>query len=138
MSATSGKIVLVCGGRHFEHRDAVYAMLDTLHDQEEIVRVIQGGATGADEFARDWADNMQIDCLTFEADWERYGAAAGPIRNAVMLKKGHPNLVLAFPGGPGTADMVRRAKAGGFPVVEVRMANSDPDVIDVINRGEIQ
>ena len=29
------------------------------------------------------------------------------------------DLVVAFPGGPGTADMVRRARAAGIKVLEV-------------------
>jgi UDP-N-acetylmuramoylalanine-D-glutamate ligase len=45
-----------------------------------------------------------------------HGNAAGPIR---MLKEGKPNYVVAFPGGPGTRDMVNKAKAAGVPVVEV-------------------
>lgn len=44
------------------------------------------------------------------------GKAAGPIRNQRMLDEGKPDLVVAFPGGRGTADMVRRAKAAGVPV----------------------
>jgi hypothetical protein len=35
-----------------------------------------------------------------------------------MLEYG-PDLVVAFPGGRGTADMVRRAKAAGCEVLEV-------------------
>lgn len=37
---------------------------------------------------------------------------AGPIRNSFMLALG-PDLVLAFPGGRGTADMVRQASEAG-------------------------
>jgi len=35
-----------------------------------------------------------------------------------MLKDGRPDIVLAFPGGTGTADMMRRARAAGVRVVE--------------------
>ena len=58
-----------------------------------------------------------IECLTFPADWKTYGRAAGPLRNARMIAEGKPDLVLAFPGGRGTADMTRKARAAG---VEVR------------------
>ena len=49
------------------------------------------------------------------ADWETHGRAAGPIRNEKMLTW-KPDLVVAFPGGVGTADLVRRAEAAGVPV----------------------
>ncbi len=81
--------------------------------------VIQGGCpTGADALARAWATDRNVECWTVDADWEKYGSAAGPIRNAQMLEETSPDLVLAFPGGRGTADMVKRAKAAGVQVVE--------------------
>lgn len=47
------------------------------------------------------------------------GKAAGPIRNQHMIDTAKPDLVVSFPGGAGTADMVRRAKAAGVRVIEV-------------------
>jgi hypothetical protein len=41
-----------------------------------------------------------------------FGRSGGPKRNQQMLEEGKPDLVLAFPGGRGTADMVRRAPSG--------------------------
>jgi hypothetical protein len=40
------------------------------------------------------------------AEWERLGRKAGPIRNQRMLEEGKPDLVVAFPGGTGTAGMM--------------------------------
>jgi hypothetical protein len=54
------------------------------------------------------------------AEWNRHGNKAGPIRNATMLAMKPPvKLVVAFPGGSGTADMVAKAKAAGLEVMEV-------------------
>lgn len=36
-----------------------------------------------------------------------------------MLEQGKADLLVAFRGGRGTADMVRKAKNAGLPVVEV-------------------
>lgn len=33
-----------------------------------------------------------------------------------MLEEGRPHGVIALPGGGGTADVVRRARAAGLPV----------------------
>ncbi len=55
----------------------------------------------------------------YEADWHEHGRAAGPIRNARMIAEGRPDLVIAFPGGRGTADMVSRARKAGIEVREV-------------------
>ena len=36
-----------------------------------------------------------------------------------MLDEGKPDLVVAFPGGKGTADMTRRAREAGIEAIEV-------------------
>lgn len=113
--------VLVCGGRDFADYDAVRAALDPLYLKTAVdcFAIIQGGATGADKLAREWCGNRYVRCYNFPADWKQYGRAAGPLRNAQMIAEGRPDLVLAFPGGRGTADMVAKAKAAGIPVQRV-------------------
>ena len=54
-----------------------------------------------------------------EADWAKHGRKAGPIRNQRMIDEGRPDLVVAFPGGTGTADMVERARVAGIRVIEI-------------------
>lgn len=112
--------VLVCGGRDYRDRFMVCVTLDNLVDERgEISAIIHGGATGADEWAHEWAVGSWCDVDVYPAEWQRHGKRAGPIRNARMLAEGKPDLVVAFPGGRGTADMVRRARAAGVEVVEV-------------------
>jgi hypothetical protein len=73
---------------------------------------------GADSLAAAWAMSRGIPTLAFPADWKKDGKAAGFIRNATMLRDGRPELVVAFPGGKGTAHMVNLARAAGVPVLE--------------------
>jgi hypothetical protein len=49
------------------------------------------------------------------ANGTQYDARAGIRRNAKMLDE-KPDLVIAFAGGKGTADLVRRAEAARIPV----------------------
>ena len=109
--------VLVCGGRDFNDLVMLFDALDALTPEPELI--IEGGASGADALARRYAEKRGVELQTFEADWKAYGKAAGPIRNRKMLNDGKPDLVLAFPGGKGTADMVRRARVAGVPVQHV-------------------
>ena len=106
--------LLVCGGRDYSGRDEIFAVLDGM----PVSVVISGLAPGADTLAIQWAHSRKISLLCFPANWKAHGKAAGPIRNQKMLDEGKPDLVLAFPGGRGTADMVRRAKQAGVTVVE--------------------
>lgn len=112
--------VLVCGGRNFCDLDGAHNRLDAMHYEKPISLIIEGGASGADRLGREWAGQNRVDSDTYFADWKTHGKAAGPIRNQRMIDEGKPDLVLAFPGGRGTADMVRRARTAGIEVVEVR------------------
>lgn len=109
--------VLVCGGRDFRQRDLLNATFRPLFPK--LSAIICGGAPGADTLAWDWAWENRVTCYRYMADWKTHGKAAGPIRNQQMIDEGKPDLVIAFPGGRGTADMVRRAKAAGVEVREI-------------------
>lgn len=136
--------VLVCGGRNFANRVVkgdeiakrehyfIFSALDKIaleHAKATGVNtednwlpywtVISGGAKGADNAGEDWAVINWTQLEIYPADWEKYGTAAGIIRNIQMLKEGKPDLVVAFPGGRGTAHMVKIAKEAGIPVREI-------------------
>lgn len=130
------KTVLVCGGRDWprtqEAHNFVMSALDRIFfsrgwytemDQYgnwlPTVKIIAGEAKGIDQEAIEYAIINWTDYQGFPADWKKYGRKAGPIRNQQMLDEGKPDLVIAFPGGKGTADMVRRAKKAGVEVIEI-------------------
>ena len=111
--------VLVCGGRDYSDVGRVGAVMMKLLREAGVDLVIEGGARGADRLARQWAQSLGIPFSTYEADWEAHGSLAGPMRNKAMLEEGKPDLVIAFPGGAGTRDMVRKARKAGVDVVEI-------------------
>src|SRR5262245_59385557 len=96
--------VLVTGGRSFSDQELLVAVLDRLDAARGFTVLIHGDASGADHLAGEWAKSRSIEVLARPADWKKYGRAAGPIRNSQMLDE-KPDLVVAFPGGKGTADM---------------------------------
>lgn len=106
--------VLVTGGRDNWDWDALFAILDTM----PITRIIVGDAKGIDSGAQMWAFCRGIPYEEYKAKWHKYDRAAGVKRNALMLTMGQPEVVVAFPGGPGTADMVQRARKAGVLTLE--------------------
>lgn len=98
--------VLVCGGRDYENSTAVYRALNTLPD---VTHVIHGGAYGADEAAGKWARDHGVQEVVCDANWDYWGKSAGFRRNKAMAALG-PDLVVAFPGGKGTASMIEIAE----------------------------
>lgn len=111
-------IVLVCGGRDYNDYTNVFRTLYRLHGDHEITLIVHGGAAGADALAEKFAKEREIPCLRVPAKWSKYSKGAGPRRNAQMLDfMGiHPDLVVAFPGGPGTANMVKLARNSGVGI----------------------
>ena len=109
--------ILVCGGRDFSNTSLMNLSLYKFAVPD--LTIIQGEALGADLMAKSWAKAFGHKVESYPADWKKYGKRAGYIRNVQMLNEGKPDLVVAFPGGKGTAMMVKLAEAAGVPVVKV-------------------
>ena len=105
--------LVVTGGRDFRDKEYVYECLDRIHRDRPITTLIQGGATGADSLAYQWAISKNILSISepiYYADSVRYGGRAGPRRNQRMLDLHYPDAIAIFPGGNGTRDMISRCK----------------------------
>lgn len=140
---------LVCGGRDFGdlsshvrngpewlRSEKEYwwgkGQLDRLAEQRSVffnpngnwmpfdIEIIHGGARGGDRIGDEWAVLNWCNIHEFKADWEKYGKRAGYLRNVQMLEEGKPDLVIAFPGGTGTAMMVDLALKAGVEVADLR------------------
>lgn len=105
-------ITLICGGRNFGDYKKFNEAMATLSFTPSVV--VQGGARGADLLAKMWAKENNIHMAEVCALWNN-GRNAGFDRNSVMLSLG-VQYVIAFPGGNGTADTVKKARAMGLPV----------------------
>lgn len=115
--------VLVCGGRDYDDwatfSNTMKLYVGVFRGPNPDITIISGEAIGADFLAKVYAKYVKWSYLGFPAQWKLHGNKAGPIRNQQMLDEGKPDLVIAFPGGVGTADMVRRSKKAGVKVIEV-------------------
>jgi predicted Rossmann-fold nucleotide-binding protein len=116
--------ILVCGGRDYYEYSTLKNTLEDLCPERGPVVIIAGGASGADFLAKvfaldEYGDNAFLTYEEYPANWQLFGKRAGMLRNQQMLDEGKPDIVVAFPGGSGTADMVKRAKNAGVKVVEV-------------------
>lgn len=108
--------VIVCGGRDYADRSAIWAALDRFSEKFGIACVIHGAARGVDTIAGEWAQSRGIAVNPFPANWRDHGKAAGPMRNRQMLEEGNPTAVIGFPGGRGTENMLSQARAKGIKV----------------------
>lgn len=114
-------LIVVTGGRNYSNRDAARMALGNAEWRNgnplEEVMVLSGGANGLDSLALEWAFDASVNAIRMPAQWIRHGRKAGMLRNQAMIelsrtfwRDGWCVLYIGFPGGVGTADMVRRMK----------------------------
>ncbi len=110
-------IVLVCGGRTYSD----YVMFEHCMNMLPFrpTAIVHGGAKGADSLADTYAKIKGIPVIRVDALWNYHGNKAGILRNQSMLDLINIGYVVAFPGGIGTADMVRRSRAKQLTVWEI-------------------
>lgn len=104
--------ILVCGGRDFDN----FTLMLKVLDEYKIEEMCHGDAPGADSLAQHYAEYRGVPVKRYPADWNKHKNAAGPIRNREMFNDFKPDLVVAFPGGSGTADMIKVAQKGKCPL----------------------
>jgi len=125
----------VTGGRDYANFNMV---VFALRQMPEDATLVHGAAPGADSLCAEWWDEIQERSIeTHPADWEHcddaicyhkprirpdgtnYCPSAGPRRNQEMVNSGL-DLLIAFPGGRGRADMVQRATKAGVKLLDLR------------------
>ena len=134
-------VYLVCGGRDFHDLE----FMDRELSDRTVTAIVHGDAKGADKLAGQWAAERGIPEIVVPANWTYHKRSAGPIRNCWMLKFVKVDVVLAFPGGRGTANMMTQAKKAGIPVKEMKKlpvvfnkrTMDAPDDAVYIGRGSI-
>lgn len=122
--------IIICTGSRFlpeTERAAVWRRLDELDANADLLIRVGDCRTGLDAFVQAWARRRwmivwRMRCLVYEADWDRFGKAAGPKRNAVMVADGADEMHAWFAPPPalnrGTTGCCKLARRAGIPVVE--------------------
>ena len=117
-------VIVVGGGRDLLWLPAQIAAVLLARTSGQLVHgLLHGGARGADRTIGRAAFQLGWSVEVLPADWRRHGRAAGPIRNRELLELAISRaealssaaapvsvLVVAFPGGAGTASLVREAR----------------------------
>lgn len=120
-------VVAITGGRKFNDFWAVQRAMVKVDSKYDVTWVM-GGAKGADALAQLWCERVGAAHHVYSADWEKYGNAAGFVRNQQMVDEGKPQLLIAFPGGNGTRDMMNRCLTAGIPIKQIaaKVTNDSP------------
>ena len=109
--------ILCCGSRDWKNKGRIQ---DILEKYPKDTIIIQGEASGADKLCKEVAKSLGMVVIPVPADWDKYGKAAGPIRNKLMLDMG-PVEVIAFhndfKNSKGTKNCVMQARQQGIRTI---------------------
>ena len=86
---------LVCGDRNWKDSEKIESFLKSIIFINPNSTLSVGGCSGADKIAEQIGKSMGFNIIIFNAKWNLYGKAAGPMRNIEMLNQS-PDLVVAF------------------------------------------
>lgn len=119
-SDTRMKIIGIVGSRRRDRQsdyETVVRVLFTLYEKGDWI--VSGGCyKGADKFAEQIAQKASIPMLVIEADWDRYGRSAGPIRNRDIAQ--YCDVLIALPSQDrtgGTESTIKYAEEFGKRVI---------------------
>ena len=112
--------VIIAGCRDFTDYALLRSFVDDALAGMQDIEIVSGGAAGADALGERYARERGYGLKVFPAEWKKWGAAAGPIRNSQMAD--YADALIAFWDGKsaGTRDMIRKAEEKGLRV-QVRM-----------------
>lgn len=113
--------LIVAGSRSIRDKQTVrYAIEDADLIFGPVDRIIHGGARGVDSLADDIARAKGFKVTVFEAEWDKYGKAAGPVRNRHMAKEADALVAIWDGESPGTKDMMEKAVNYGLDVLVIQ------------------
>ena len=124
--------IIIAGSRKFNDYPKMVKELDNLgiHLINSInpIEIVSGHAPGADTLGEKFAKEYDYPLKIFPAEWDKYGKAAGPIRNEQMAKyaaEADRGILIAFPIGEsrGTKNMIKLAERYGLEVNIIECEN---------------
>lgn len=115
--------VIIAGTRTVEDYEFVVWVVNSCPFRPKITEIVSGhGITrnergviiGVDGLGERYAREHDLPLTLFPADWQKYGRAAGPIRNEEMAKYSQGLIAIWDGQSRGTQDMIRRAQSHNF------------------------
>ena len=105
---------IIAGSRTATMQDTMNAL--EFSDFSDITEIVSGCARGADSHGEKIAQQAGIPVKRFPADWNKYGNAAGPIRNRTMAEYADALIAVWNGRSKGTANMIEQAQAKGLRI----------------------
>jgi hypothetical protein len=78
--------------------------------------LVSGNVKGADRWALRWCEGRGVEVEVERVDWAKWGKHGMRMWAEAFVERLRPDVVVVFPGGGMTGEVVRRAEAAGVRV----------------------
>jgi hypothetical protein len=112
------KKVIIAGGRDLFVTSQEIKSFLVQHGYSIEFHVVSGGATGIDACGERYSQLNKLPLTIMQADWEKHGKSAGPIRNRQMAEFADELLLIWDGKSKGSANMKKTMEKLGKPVIE--------------------
>lgn len=123
--------VIIAGSRLFTDYELLKQHMAEVIEDEclEIEEVVSGTAPGADRLGERWAAERNIPIRRFPANWEKYGKAAGPLRNGEMAAYGDFLVAFWHPLCRGTTNMISQMEHLKKPYRRFTIPTAEEEIV---------
>lgn len=135
-AVVASKCVLITGDRNFP---VTSSAIKTIVNQCKTLglTIVHGDCpTGADNIGSKLCDELKVPQKKYPPDWDKYGNAAGPIRNQKMIDNEKPVVCYAFHDtitlSKGTKDTVNRVLKAKIPVFVIKSDGTITNIKDLL------
>ena len=118
-NAMKTKTLVVAGTRTNTNYALLKRHLRIYKQQIPNLKIVTGCARGTDALARRYAQENNLRLQVYKAEWNKYGRAAGPIRNKEMAATADCALLFWDNKSRGTKSMITELRKIGVQAIKI-------------------
>lgn len=111
--------LIIAGGRDFSDYDLLKKTVDEYRIIQRNICIVSGCAKGADALGIAYAQEHDIPCYRYPADWIKHGKSAGHLRNIEMGNVAHGLIAFWDGRSRGTKHMIEYMQSLTKPALVV-------------------
>lgn len=98
--------IIIAGGRTFNDYPLLVRVCDNVLSKQTEIEIVSGTAKGADKLGERYAMEKGYNIKRFPANWDKFGAVSGFLRNEEMAKYADALIVFWNGESKGTKHMI--------------------------------